>query len=69
MFADAVFGVAVVSRYVPVLVDWREEFGGSGLPIRLVGETLELAELMRAELTSRVPEFEAAHLTVKQRFY
>lgn len=66
---DFAAGVSVWSRYFPAFADWRHPHGGSGAPITLAGETLEMFDQARDALAGRIPLFARAVPTVKFRHY
>lgn len=66
---DAVFGVSLISRYFPTYLDWKEPHGGSGNTIYLDGINMLMIDQARAFIVHAMPNFSAARICIKTKFY
>jgi hypothetical protein len=62
-------GISILSRYVPLWIDWRDPYGGSSSSIKFSKETLKMTEEARVAFAEVIPEIKDAEVVVVGQWY
>lgn len=65
---DSIIGIAISGRYVPTFLDWRSEHG-TMWNITFDNELLDMAEIARAQIVKVLPQFQRAHIIIRETHY
>lgn len=68
MVEDGIIGIAISGRYTPTFLDWRNE-RGTMWNITFDKELLDMVELAKSHIVTVLPQFEKAHIIIRENHY